>query len=299
MRLFDPELAHIRGLGNEGFHGVLAARLAGIPRILVSVHGSVGDLINGPRTLRRRIVALVLEPLTLLLATHVVTVCEDALLKPILRPVRRKVLGVVPNGVDLTTSSPIERLLTRQALAIGAEDLVLIIVARLSLDKGHIDLLSALDALPRNWEVQKHLLVVGDGPDSDLIAQKARSVGGTQIHMLGRRHDVSRLLHASDIAVLPSLHENMSNALLEAMAAGVAVVASSVGGNTEVITKGGGILVPPSNPSALAAAIEMLLGNASQRSVLGQEARGVIEAGYTTQHMKSRLAEVYTQILKG
>src|SRR3712207_5241119 len=81
MRSFRPDLAHIRGLGNEGLHGVLAAKVAGVPKILVSVHGSVRDLQSETVSFRRLVVGRILEPLTLQLATHVVTVCEDALHK--------------------------------------------------------------------------------------------------------------------------------------------------------------------------------------------------------------------------
>lgn len=297
MRSFHPDLAHIRGLGNEGFHGVLAAKLAGVPRILVSVHGSVRDLESGMGTFRQLTIGQILEPLTLRLATHVVTVCEDALDKPILHAASRKVVGVVANGVDLINTSKDTGL--RQTLSIGSSDIVLIMVARLVVDKGGLDLLTALQSLPlESTSKAVHLLVVGDGPDHDLLADQARSVTNVHIHMLGRRHDVSDLLRASDIAVLPSWHENMSNALLEAMAAGVPVIATKVGGNTEIVSQGGGVLVPTHDPAALTQAIHELILDHGRRVVLGQEARAVIESAYTTRHMTQRLSDVYRSILE-
>jgi glycosyltransferase involved in cell wall biosynthesis len=299
MRSFRPDLAHIRGLGNEGFHGVLAAKLAGVPRILVSVHGSVRDLESGPARLRRLVVGQMLEPLTLQLATHVVTVCEDALDKPILRAVARKVIGVVPNGVDLVSESKSTGTELRRTLSIGSSDIVLIMVARLVADKGGLDLLNALKSLPlESTSTVVHLLVVGDGPDRELLANEARSVANVQIHMLGRRRDVSELLKASDIALLPSWHENMSNALLEAMAAGIPVIATRVGGNTEIVSQGGGVLVPPHDPAALASAIHGLILDRRRRVMLGQEARSVIETAYTTRHMTQRLSDAYRSILE-
>ena len=298
MRDFRPDLAHIRGLGNEGFHGIIAARVARVPRILVSVHGSVGDLVHGRQTLRRWIVGRILEPLTLRLATHVVTVCEAALDKPILGPVAGKVAGVVPNGVDLSSVSDTVRRATRQALGIDDEDVVLIIVGRLVVDKGHLDLFQALDTLPVASQSRVHLLVVGDGPDAGLLSARSRSVDHVKVHMLGRRSDVPDLLGAADIAVVASRHENLSNALLEAMAMGLPVIATRVGGNTEVVSRGGGLLVPAADPAALAEAILGLLGDAERRTRLGRDARAVVESSYTTEHMKNRLAAVYTSILQ-
>lgn len=299
MRSFRPDLAHIRGLGNEGLHGVLAAKVAGVPRILVSVHGSVRDLQSESATVRRLLLGKLLEPLTLRLASHVITVCDDALTKPILRAVSKKVIGVVPNGVDLhMTEGDAAEL--RRKLSIGPHEIVLIMVARLVVDKGGLDLLEALDMLPASSTAQGvHLLVVGDGPDHELLSSRARSVTNVQVHMLGRRHDVPELLKASDIALLPSWHENMSNALLEAMAAEVPIVATNVGGNTEVVSRGGGVLVPPHDPPALALALEDLLGNSNKRVELGREARSVVKRAYTSEHMTKSLSDVYWSMLQG
>lgn len=296
MRAIKPDIAHVRGLGNEGFHGVVAARMARVPKILVSVHGSVGDL-SGPVTLRRRIVSKVLEPLTLRLATHIITVCDAAKRKPVLQASADKVVATVYNGVDPTHFSPHSRHAKRRELLIDAEDLVLVVVARLVVDKGHLDLLQALNLIRADNHAQIHLLVVGDGPDRDIIAEAAKSVNAIRVHLMGRRHDVSEILDACDIAVLPSWHENMSNALLEALAAGLPVVATSVGGNTEVVARGGGVLVPAHNPDALAAAMTELLLDADKRLRLGQEGREVIASGFTVNHMTARLREVYESIL--
>lgn len=299
MRAFRPDIAHIRGLGNEGFHGVLAAKVARVPRILVSVHGSVRDLVAGPRGFRRWALGNILEPMTLMLASDIVTVCEDALKKPLLHRFTNKIIGVVPNGVDLVNTPGNNRREVRSSLSVHPDDIVLIIVGRLVIDKGGLDLLEALQLLPADAHSKTiHLLVVGDGPDREVFSARARAVENIQIHMLGLRHDVSKLLDASDVAVLPSWHENMSNALLEAMAAGTPVIATWVGGNTEVVSKGGGILCPPHDPPALASAIYGLIRNAPQRIALGREARSVIEAAYTTKHMSQRLSEVYSSILE-
>lgn len=296
MRRFRPDMVHVRGLGNEGFHGVLAARLAFVPKVLVSIHGSVGDL-SGPVTPRRWVVSRVLEPLTLRLATHVVTVCDAARDKKVLQATANKILGTVYNGVDPSFVSPACRTAKRRDLQIRDDDVVLVIVARLVVDKGHLDLFEALDLIRDTHLTPVHLLVVGDGPDRDVISEAAQAVTDVRIHFLGRRHDVSELLGASDLAVLPSWHENMSNAVLESMAAGVPVIATNVGGNTEVISLGGGLLVAPNDPQTLAVALRELIGDPATRTRLGREARTVIASGFTVDHMTARLGEVYESIL--
>lgn len=298
MRCFRPDLAHIRGLGNEGLHGVLAAKAAGVPRILVSVHGSVRDLVSGQAGLRRCIVGHAAEPMTLRLATHITTVCEAALEKPILQAWAEKVVGVVPNGVDVVDITRTDRERVRDELSIASNDIVLVMVARLVLDKGGLDLLQALRHLPAEVTSKAvHLLIVGDGPDREEIERAAQRVANVKVHILGTRHDVPVLLGACDVGILPSWHENMSNSLLEAMAAGLPVVATRVGGNTEVVSQGGGVLVPPHDPRALAIAIQELILSGHRRALLGQEARSVVEGAYTMRHMTQRLADVYRSVL--
>src|SRR5262249_56746103 len=100
------------------------------------------------------------------------------------------------------------------------------------------------------------LVIVGDGPLRESLAGQARTLGvEDSVRFEGTVADVRPVLAAMDVFVLPSRAEGMSNALLEAMAAGRPVVATAVGGNTEVVTDGEtGLLVPPANPAAIARA---------------------------------------------
>ncbi len=298
LRRVRPDLVHVRGLGNEGFHGALAARLAGCPRVLLSIHGTVRDLRGSSNGWRRRVLVHVSEPATLRLATHVVTVCRSASRRAFLDPYRHKLVGEIPNGVDLHQAAPDARLRLRADLGVHSDSLVLVTVGRLSTEKGHLVLAEALRRLPRRLP-RMTLLLVGDGPDRDVIERTYRGVPGAEVLVLGRRLDVPALLHAADLFVFPTLHENLSNALLEAMAAGLPVVATSVGGNVEVLERGGGVLVPASEPAALAAAITRLATDRALRDRYGAEARSVVEAGYTIDHMVSRVDDVYQAILRG
>jgi len=298
LRQVRPDLVHVRGLGNEGFHGALAARLAGCPRVLLSIHGTVRDLQGSSNAWRRRVLVHVSEPATLRLATHVATVCRSASRREFLDPYRHKLVGEIPNGVEIHQAAPDARLGLRAELGVRKDSLVLVTVGRLSTEKGHLVLARALRSLPRRLP-RMTLLLVGDGPDREVIERAYRGVPAVEVLVLGRRLDVPALLRAADLFVFPTLHENLSNALLEAMAAGLPIVATSVGGNVEVLERGGGVLVPPGEPTALAAAITRLATDRALGDRYGAEARSVIETGYTIDDMVSRLDDVYQAILRG
>lgn len=298
LREIRPDLVHVRGLGNEGFQGMLAARLARVPRILVSIHGTVRDVVDESRSWRRQTLVHGVEPATLRMATHIATVCRSASERTFLDPYRRKLVGELINGVPLVPRSAETRRSVRAALGVDPAAVVCVVVSRLSIDKGHLVLVKALDHI-RHETPRKTLLVVGDGPDRSAIESAYRALPGVDLRMLGRRFDVADLLQASDIFLFPTLHENLSIALLEAMAAGLPIVATRVGGNVEVLERGGGELVRPSNAVELADAIGRLLSDRDLRSRHGAAARRVIEDGYTLAHMCDRLDYIYQSILDG
>jgi glycosyltransferase involved in cell wall biosynthesis len=168
-------------------------------------------------------------------------------------------LGLIYNGIDIASlAAAAPRRDTRAALDLPADAFVMVLVANLIPYKGHLDLLSALalvrDRLPRPWR----LLCVGRD-DGILPELRRRAVElGLEGHVLwlGARPDVPDLLAASDLGLLTSHQEGFSNAVLEAMAAGLPLVVTDVGGNAEAVLDGAtGRVVPPRDPARLAAAI--------------------------------------------
>jgi len=296
----SPDLVHVRGLGNEGFHGVLAARLAGVPRILLSIHGTVRDLEYPGNLLRRRIVRDLLEPATLKMATHIITVCEFAARREFLAPYLNKFSGVVPNGVELPVLAAGYRSTWRRELKVSDDDVVAVCVSRLTREKGYLLLADALNKMPPlNYPLK--LLIAGDGPDREVIeralgnATRART--DMEYSLLGQKNEVENILMAADFFIIPSLHENLSNALLEAMSFELPAVASAVGGNVEVLSRGGGVLVPGGDSGALGQAISRYVNDKDSRRADGVLARKVVKESYTALHMAGRLSEVYRDIL--
>ncbi|MGI5522216.1 glycosyltransferase [Micromonospora sp. CA-259024] len=296
LRRLRPDLVHVRGLQNEGLQGVLAARLAGCRRILVTVHGTVRDLRYTGRPVRRGLLVHGAEPLTLRAASHVATVCEYAAGRDFLRGCRDRFVGVIPNGVPVPENPHAGRDRSRSALGLRPDDVVMLALARLTWEKGYGVLAEALRRLPPQAG-RPVLLVAGDGPERDGIGAALRAAGPVEVRLLGNRSDVPDLLAAADVFVFPTLHENLSNALLEAMAYRLPVVATAVGGNVEVLRGGGGRLVPAADPVAFADALAPLLVDAAARAELGGLARQTVTHRYSLDVMLGALDGVYRRIL--
>lgn len=155
-----------------------------------------------------------------------------------------------------------------------ADTLVAGTAGRLVPVKNHRALLDALQRLQQRG-ITPMLLVAGDGPLRDGIAQQAAALGlERQVRLLGHRPDIETVLAALDVFVLPSASEGLPNTVLEAMASGVPVVATHVGGVDELVEHGEtGLLTPPGATGALARAIEDLLRDPARRAAMAAAAR--------------------------
>lgn len=138
------------------------------------------------------------------------------------------------------------------------------------------------------------LVIVGGGPDEGMIKAQVIKAGlGGRVQFVGFVREPKPWYRLADLFVLPSHKEGMSNSLLEAMAAGLPVVATRIAGNESVITDGvDGLLVDPNNPAALAEAIIGLLTDRSRAMALGEHARRTIEARFSLERMVRRYREV-------
>lgn len=297
IKKFDPQLIHIRGLGSEGFNAVAAAKLAGVPRVLVSIHGTQRDLVHPRGRLRRWVVVQFLERLTLHLATHVATVSDFAAQRDFLKPYRKKLVGVVPNGVDVPTQTSSFRKFVRSRLEISDDVIVGICVSRVTLEKGYLVLAEALRMLDSKAE-RLVILIVGGGDESGDIRLAFKKLRRVRVIFVGHTMDVNQYFDASDFFVFPSLHENLSNALLEAMAKGLPVITSDAGGNKEVVEKGGGVLCKTGDPSQFAQAIERFSQEPWILREIGQTAKDNVSVNYSVANMVTGWEQLYGQILQ-
>ena len=141
--------------------------------------------------------------------------------------------------------------------------------------------------------------VVGDGPQREDVADEIRRLGaeGT-VDLAGERDDVADVLAAADVFVLPTLSEGLPMSVLEAMAAGLPVVAAAVGGVPELVDDGEtGLLVPPGRPDALAAALGRLAADPALRRRLGAAGRRRAEAHFDIEACRRAHVELYRELL--
>lgn len=178
--------------------------------------------------------------------------------------------------------------------------IVISVVANLIPYKGHIDLLYALAKASLTAEVKWTLLLAGrdDGLGQEILRVSDELGIAQRVTLLGPCDDVSSLLLVSDIFVLPSHEEGFSNALLEAMIAGKAIVATDVGGNAEALNGGAaGLIVPPRDPDALCSALSRLLTDRELRVQLGSIAKVRAESVFTIDSCVAGYQKLYNSLL--
>jgi len=207
----------------------------------------------------------------------------------------------IPNGVDTQRFRPWQgtaRRTARQALGLDDDAVAFGCVARFTPEKRHGDLVEAF-ALVSARVPQARLLLVGDGPLRDDIESRASVLGiAGKVSVLGMRPDIESILPALDVGVLASATEGMSNAILEMMACGLPMVATAVGGNVSLVEADAtGLLVPPLQPPALAAAMASLALEPALRRRMGAAARARIEREFSLTAMVHAFDQAYRSLL--
>jgi glycosyltransferase involved in cell wall biosynthesis len=205
-----------------------------------------------------------------------------------------KDIRVVPNSVELPPRvSSEERRAIRTELAGNPDDPLVITVGRLTPQKGYKDLLAAFSRVARDFP-HTRLLIVGQGRLHAELQRRIAELGlEQQVQMLGLRTDVPHLLAASDIYVNSSLWEGLSEAMLEAMAAGLPVVATAVGDAPWVVVDGAGCLAPPGQPERLAEALSELLADPERRHRFGAAARQYALCNHDPSAWAGRILDIY------
>jgi sugar transferase (PEP-CTERM/EpsH1 system associated) len=282
-----PDIVHTHAWGTL-LEGLTAARLARVP---VVIHGEHGTLQLRPhqRWLQRRGWA----------AADRVLAVSSRLAERIARetafPLDR--IHVIRNGVDINRFKRVDRAEARAALGLTAEEPTLVTVGRLVPVKDHATLFEAMALLKREG-VSPTLAIAGDGPLLEALQARAASLGlAERVRFLGHRPDVEVVLGAGDVFVLSSESEGLSNTILEAMASGLPVVATRVGGADEMVRQGQtGYLVPSRSPRGLADALASILRSPGVRQSMGAAGRRRVESEFSLDVMVSRYESMYAEV---
>jgi glycosyltransferase involved in cell wall biosynthesis len=271
-------------------YGATAAKLLGIPHVL-TMHGS--STVSG--ALRRRIalrwaIARSANAIAVSGATQLQFATDLG--------VRRSAFTVIPNGVPLIEGNAQK---VRKEFGCTADDIVILAVGNVDVRKNHRMLLEALVQLQRDGLAVPWRVIIAGGRGGDqhsLLLSYARSHGfEDRLHIVTERNDIPDLQALADIFVMPSLWEGLPMAMLEAMVAGNAIVASATGGIPEAIVDGReGILFPPGDLDALARGLRALMTDAARRSAFGAAALERAKNEFTVQVMADRHLEVYSEM---
>lgn len=294
LRRDRPAIVHSHE-SKAGFLGRWAARVAGCRRL---VHTPHGHIFYGHFSPARTAVYVMLERLTAPITTRLVALTPREIEEHLARGV-----GRADQWVAIHSGVPLERF---QAVAADPNGLrrelgcpsgapLVGSVGRLAPIKRYQDLIAAVARLPRPDVV---CLLVGDGPEAAALAAAARLAGlGDRVRFLGWREDIPRILAALSVFVLPSANEGMGRVIVEAMAAGVPVIATRVGGIPSVLPDGEcGLLVEPEDVAGLSGAIGKLLADGALAARMGAAGRRRAPA-YGVEAMVEKLDGLYREIL--
>jgi sugar transferase (PEP-CTERM/EpsH1 system associated) len=294
LRRMRPQIVHSRNWG--AIDAVVAARLARVPTVL---HGEHGREISDPdgHNVRRNRVRRLLAPFV----TRFITVSDDLrrwLVQEVGVPAGKVV--TICNGVDTERFSPRDRIGARAAVGLPLERSLIGTVGRLDPVKDQVGLVRAFVRV-RTQKERAVLVITGDGPCRGELAELITELGlGDRALLLRERNDIPTVLAALDLFVLPSIAEGISNTLLEAMATGLPIVATRVGGNPELVEDGAsGTLVPRRDVQALASGMARYLNDEGLRRLHGQEARRRAVEHFSLDRMRAGYARLYSDLVRG
>jgi glycosyltransferase involved in cell wall biosynthesis len=292
MRRERIDLLHTH-LYHANLYGRLAALLAGVPAV-ASVHN-----VYTRTKLHRRLLNRLLSRAS----AKVIAVSED-IKRDLVRydGIPPDKIVTIHNGIDVgRIDTQVPRQQARERLGIGSDELALGCIARLEEQKGHRFLLESLAMLARDETLKARLklIIAGDGRLRKDLEDQAAALGvAGRTAFLGMRRDIPEILRALDICVMPSLWEGLSLAMLEAMAAGLPLVISDVGGVSQVVGEDQyGVRVPAGDAAALARAIGSLARAPERRAALGAAAKRRVLESFSTDAMMAKLTRVYESAL--
>ncbi len=210
---------------------------------------------------------------------------------------------VILNGVDTKQFRPdpdaIQRL--RSMLGIGADSIVAGSVGRLVPVKDYGTMIRAFAATDVQKDKNAHLVLMGGGPEDAMLRQLAQESGAAdRISFLGPRDDVAELMPGLDMFILPSIHEGMSNTLLEAAACGVSCIASAIPANCELLEdQNTGRLFPTGDHEALASILTELVNDEAARRQLAKASLDLVENSLSLDHMVGNYEDLYERLIPG
>jgi glycosyltransferase involved in cell wall biosynthesis len=233
---------------------------------------------------------------------RLVTVCGPFADRLVAQGVKRDKITVLHNFVKpFQRPSDDEVRGARLSLGLNDNEAIILAAGRLSREKGHADLVAATALLARISDLSPfRVVIVGDGPERDVLARQAAELGiSDKVVLAGFQRNMAPYFAMARILALPSHSEGSPNVVLEAMAAGLPIAATRVGGVPEIlVNRETGLLVPARDPAAMTAAIRELLTDSELSNRLGETAVRQVQTTYTRDWYQRKLVSLYQDTLR-
>ncbi len=297
LKTHKYDLVHTH-TSKAGFVGRIAARLAGVPAIVHTVHGFAFHEESSQRAI---FVYGLCERFAACCCDRLITVSQyhrDWAIRLHICDAQRVV--AIPNGMNANRVSPsTDRTSVRTSWGISNDECVILAMGRLAPQKGLEYLLRAIPMIAREATVPFRVILVGEGPLRVSLESMVEELDlRDRVLFLGFQADVGNVIAAADIIAIPSLWEGLSIALLEAMLAGKPIVASNIGSNREVAEESqSALLVPPKDVEQLAQALIALLKDQPLRARLAATAQRVVHEEYSESRMLDSYWREYQRVL--
>ena len=208
---------------------------------------------------------------------------------------------LTPNGIEPVITDAEAGRNVRGELGIAPDAFVFLAVGAVKPEKGYEDLLTACGQFGNDGQPRAHVVIAGSQADEPYAGQLQQIVDAeglaAAVHFIGHRDDVEALYSAADAFLLPSRSEGLPLALLEAMSAGLPVVATAVGGVPSVLGTDAGLLIEPNQPQQLAQAMTRLLDDAGLRDGLSQRAAAAVSVDHNAETMAAAYIDIYERLL--
>jgi len=296
IRTTNPDILHVSGLQSAGFHCLCAGKLAGCKRIVLTIHGFSGDAIE-LSSLKRWVFNKFIEPFTLYAADAVIGNSQYTISRNMVIRYARNLRGHIYNLTPAPYIKTPTKLSFRHELGIADDEVLIVTAARVVRDKGFLELAEAIKVLRDVPSIRFLVIGIGD------YLEKFKSIVKMDIEkkrvlLLGVRNDLQRILASSDIFVLPSWHETLSNVTMEAAIEGLAIIVSDTGGLREIISHNmEGLLIDVGDSMSLARSIRYLVEKPCERKRLGANAYSKMQLHFAHDDIINRIDCVYQELM--
>lgn len=293
LNKMKPDIIHISGLQLHGFYATLASRISKYGKIILVVRGSSSENIKF-NPIKKFIICKLLEPLTIRMSNCVYSVSKNMAKHNYKLINAKNYIGVIHNSAPNIDN--VKKYSIRKELNLREDDFLCVYTGRIVYDKG---LTFMLEAMKYINEDKIKLILIGDGESyNEYYLEYEKLILNKRIFFIGKRDNVLSILKDCDVYIFPSLHENLSNSLLEAGALGMPIISTNVGGNSEIIdNKKNGLLINPASSNEIFDNIMRLYKDFQLRNKLAKNIKIRILDKFSQKKLLSKLDKVYESML--